>query len=71
MLAKIKENIDALNLGASYEVTKVSYTEAIAGALSGDTGTNGSYKFIVKLTKGSASTTTAEKILTITATSGA
>lgn len=70
--AAVEAELDALDLkGATYEIVEASFTPAQAGATPGDPGTNGSYKFKVKLTKGSAVATTTEETLTITATPGA
>lgn len=66
---EVEEVMAALELdGVTPEVTKVSYTEAIAGDAGDPDGTNGAYKFKVNLTKGTRTTVTAELTMTITAT---
>ena len=49
-------------------INKVAYTPPIAGTSANSSGTNGSYTFTVKVSKGSQNETTAQKTITITAT---
>ena len=62
--------INGLELnGVNYSIVDEVFTAAIAGTPSSTSGTNGSYKFKVQLTKGAATAqTTSELTLTITAT---
>lgn len=67
--AEIEAIIADLELdGVAVEVTKESYTPAVAGTVEDQDGTNGSYKFTAELAKGDATATTAELTMTITAT---
>ena len=66
---EVEEVIAALELDdVTPEVTKVTYTEAIAGDAGDPDGTNGAYKFKVNLTKGTRATVTPELTMTVTAT---
>ncbi|WRS28006.1 S-layer homology domain-containing protein [Oscillospiraceae bacterium MB08-C2-2] len=56
------------NSGVTITINKVSYTAPIAGTSANPSGTNGSYTFTVRVSKGSQSETTEQKTMTITAT---
>ena len=55
--------------GVTTTVTKVAYTPAVAGNAGTPAGTNGTYTFIVGLSKGAATDTTATLTMTVTAQS--
>ncbi|MHB9946052.1 cell surface protein [Clostridium botulinum] len=65
---KVTGIIDALSLDVPYEIVDETFTAAVAGDDVNQAGTNGSYKFKVKLTKGTVDGTTKEITLTIKAT---
>ena len=67
---KVMSIIGALNLhGVTPTVVNGAFAEAVAGAIGTPAGTNGSYKFTVKLNKsGGTEVITGELTLTITAT---
>jgi hypothetical protein len=69
-LAKVNAVIGGLDLnGVTAEVTKVDYTEAIAGTAENESGINGVYTFTVALNKGAGTEQITDGLtLTITAT---
>lgn len=56
------------NQNVTVEIIKTDYTEAVAGTSATPAGTNGTFKFKVKVTAGAETRETAEKSITITAT---
>ena len=56
------------NQNVTVEIIKIDYTEAVAGTSATPAGTNGTFKFKVKVTAGAETRETAEKSITITAT---